>query len=132
VNHAACRLSAWRHSGGPWGRDGSRADPSPSGITAGAGDTPNPELRHSDHTTAILWAGLTSLFTVLGGLLTLLAAQLFLDKVPYLLALGAAVFLYMALADLVPRHRREIDLREALMQSVAVILGAALVFGLSR
>jgi zinc and cadmium transporter len=86
----------------------------------------------SDHTTAVLWVGLASLFTVFGGLLTLLAAQLFLDKIPYLLALGAAVFLYMALADLVPRHRRKLELGEALTQSGAVLLGAALVFGLSR
>jgi zinc and cadmium transporter len=85
----------------------------------------------SDHTTAVLWVGIASLFTVLGGLMTLLAAQLFLDKVPYLLALGAAVFLYMALADLVPRHRRKLDLPEALLQTTAVILGATLVFGLS-
>lgn len=81
---------------------------------------------------SILWNGLASIFTVIGALIAALAFPLVAGSVPFALAGGAAVFLYMALADLVPRHRRRMSLPEALLQSGLVLAGAGLLALLSH
>lgn len=80
----------------------------------------------ADRTTAVLWVGFANSFTVIGGLFTLLAVQVFVKAIPMSLAMGAAIFLYMALADLVPRHRQRLPTREAWIQALLVLGGAAL------
>ena len=47
--------------------------------------------------------------------------------VPHALAAGAAFFLYLSLADLVPRHRRSASTGEALWQAGLVLAGALLI-----
>jgi zinc transporter ZupT len=47
---------------------------------------------------------------------------------PYALGAGAAFFLYLALADLVPRHRRAAEKSEAVWQAALVVAGAALIW----
>jgi zinc transporter ZupT len=47
---------------------------------------------------------------------------------PYALGAGAAFFLYLALADLVPRHRRTAEKSEAVWQAALVVAGAALIW----
>lgn len=81
---------------------------------------------------AVLWVGLASLFTAFGGLATMLAIQGFLHAVPVALALGSAVFLYMALADLVPRHRQRPVNREAMLQAALVLLGAGAILAIRQ
>ncbi|MDP1831078.1 MAG: ZIP family metal transporter [Geothrix sp.] len=84
-------------------------------------------LKETDNAAvSILWNGLASTFTVLGALAAAVAFPLVAGSVPYALAIGSAVFLYMALADLVPRHRRRMPLSEAALQSVLVLAGAGL------
>lgn len=56
---------------------------------------------------ALLWNGVSSLTAVLGGLLGYFALDGTRDGVPYMLVLAAAGFLYIAVADLLPRLRRE-------------------------
>jgi zinc and cadmium transporter len=56
---------------------------------------------------ALFWNGVSSLSALLGGLLGYLALDGARDGVPYALVLAAAGFLYIAIADLLPRLRRE-------------------------
>lgn len=56
---------------------------------------------------ALFWNGISSLAAILGGLLGYLALDGARDGVPYALVLAAAGFIYIAVADLLPRLRRE-------------------------
>lgn len=56
---------------------------------------------------ALFWNGVSSLTAVAGGVVGYLALDGARDGVPYALVLAAAGFLYIAVADLLPRLRRE-------------------------
>jgi zinc and cadmium transporter len=77
---------------------------------------------------ALLWNLLPSLFTVLGALLALMGMHFLGRFVPYVMGIGAAFFLYLALADLVPKHRRNATLGDACWQAALVLSGAALIY----
>ena len=81
---------------------------------------------------AFLWNLFPSLFTILGALASALGMRLLHGFIPYVMALGAAFFLYLALADLVPRHRRNTTLKDACWQAVLVLLGGGLILGLGH
>lgn len=71
---------------------------------------------------AVTYNFLTSLASILGALL----AYFFLNSMPllqpYLIAITAGGFLYIALADLIPQLHEQVDLRHTLMQ-IALLLG---------
>lgn len=79
---------------------------------------------------AFLWILIPSLFTLLGALAAALGLAFVKPLAPYALASGAGFFLYLALADLVPKHRRHTTRGEALWQSALVLAGAALILAL--
>jgi zinc transporter ZupT len=68
------------------------------------------------------------LFTVAGALLASLGLAFVTSLTPYALGAGAAFFLYLALADLVPKHRRSTTKTEAVWQAALVLAGAALIW----
>ena len=80
-----------------------------------------------DDAVALLWNLIPSLFTVLGALLAAIGLTFVKPMTPYALGAGAAFFLYLALADLVPRHRKTTTKSEALWQAGLVLAGAGLI-----
>jgi zinc and cadmium transporter len=75
---------------------------------------------------------LTSLTSILGGVVAYVALAPTLGYLPYALALAAASFLYVAVADLIPGLHRRVDLRAGLEQIVFILLGVALVYWTHR
>lgn len=56
---------------------------------------------------AFFWNGMSSLASLLGGVGGFFALERFQEWVPYIVTLAAASFIYIAIADLMPRLRRE-------------------------
>jgi zinc and cadmium transporter len=76
---------------------------------------------------ALLWNLIPSVFTVVGALLAAIGLAFVKPMTPYALGAGAAFFLYLALADLVPRHRKTCTKSEAIWQAGLVLAGAGLI-----
>ena len=58
-------------------------------------------------TRALFWNGVSSLTALAGGIIGYFALERALDWVPHILTIAAASFLYIAVADLMPRLKRE-------------------------
>jgi zinc and cadmium transporter len=71
---------------------------------------------------------LTSLTSVVGGVVAYLALGTALHLLPYALAFAASSFIYVAVADLIPGLHRRVDLRAGLEQLLFIGLGVALVY----
>ncbi len=56
---------------------------------------------------ALFWNGVSSLTALAGGIIGYFALERALDWVPHILTIAAASFLYIAVADLMPRLKRE-------------------------
>ncbi|MFN6961860.1 MAG: ZIP family metal transporter [Rhodocyclaceae bacterium] len=56
---------------------------------------------------ALFWNGVSSLASLAGGIIGYFALERVLDWVPHILTIAAASFLYIAVADLMPRLKRE-------------------------
>jgi zinc and cadmium transporter len=65
----------------------------------------------------------SGLFCVLGGLLGYVLASHLEAYLPYLVAVSAASFIYIALADLVPRHRQAMGMGSVVRQVVLIVAG---------
>ncbi len=74
---------------------------------------------------ALLFNGLSSLAALLGALLTYALLPMASTMVPYLLALSAASFLYIALADLVPGRRKTSSLKSLALEMALIAGGIA-------
>ena len=70
----------------------------------------------------------SSLTSVLGGVLAYYALGTALDLLPYALAIAAASFIYVAVADLIPGLHRRVDLRAGVEQVVFIAAGVLLVY----
>jgi zinc and cadmium transporter len=70
---------------------------------------------------------LTSLTSMLGGLLGYFALARAMDLLPYALAVAAACFLYVAVADLIPGLHRRVRPRESVAQVVLIALGLVVI-----
>jgi zinc and cadmium transporter len=68
-----------------------------------------------------------SLTSVLGALLAYLALRPALEYLPYALAVAAACFLYVAVADLIPGLHHRVDLRGSAAQFVLIGIGIAVI-----
>jgi zinc and cadmium transporter len=71
---------------------------------------------------------ISSLTSVVGGVIAYFALGTALEFLPYALAFAAASFIYVAVADLIPGLHRRVDLRASLGQVLFIALGVALVF----
>jgi zinc and cadmium transporter len=58
-------------------------------------------------TRALFWNGVSSLTALAGGIIGYFALERALEWVPHILTIAAASFLYIAVADLMPRLKRE-------------------------
>jgi zinc and cadmium transporter len=70
----------------------------------------------------------SSLTSVVGGVIAYFALGTALEFLPYALAFAAASFIYVAVADLIPGLHRRVDLRASLGQVLFIALGVALVY----
>ena len=73
---------------------------------------------------ALTFNVLSSSATLLGALLAYGALEMIHGTIPYVLALSAASFLYIAVADLIPHLHRRLDLTSSLAQ--LLLLGAGI------
>jgi zinc and cadmium transporter len=72
-----------------------------------------------------------SLASVAGALIAWFLLARALEVLPYALAIAAASFLYVAVADLIPGLHRRVDARTSIQQVALIALGV-LVTGLSH
>jgi zinc and cadmium transporter len=72
---------------------------------------------------ALLLNALSGSTTVLGGLTAFFFLQKINAALPYVMAISAASFLYIALADLIPGHRRNVSPASTILQFVLMLLG---------
>ncbi len=70
----------------------------------------------------------SSLTSVVGGVLAYFALQTALGLLPYALAFAASSFIYVAVADLIPGLHRRVDVRAGVGQVLFIALGVALVY----
>lgn len=71
---------------------------------------------------------LTSLTSVIGGIVGVLALGAVVDYLPYALAIAASSFLYVAVADLIPGLHRRVDATSAVQQFLLISAGVALIY----
>jgi zinc and cadmium transporter len=76
---------------------------------------------------SLLFNGLSSLASVLGGLLGFFALSHAQGWLPYILVVAAASFLYIAISDLLPMLRREGHRRTSMWQTAWMLGGIALI-----
>ena len=82
-------------------------------------------LLHSGYTKAqaLLLNLMSSLATLMGGVLAYYALKSMQNVVPVLLALAAASMIYVAVADLIPGLHKRTTLRDTLEQVLLIVLG---------
>lgn len=76
---------------------------------------------------ALLYNILSSLATVLGGVLAYFSLDELHASLPYFLALAASSFIYIAVADLIPSLHKKTDLRASLEQIALITAGVLLI-----
>ena len=87
-------------------------------------------LLHSgfSRSRAFLYNVLTSLTTVIGGVLSYFALQSMQAALPYILAVAASSFIYIAVADLIPTLHQRVEGKAALQQVVLIAAGILLIY----
>ncbi|MEW6363490.1 MAG: ZIP family metal transporter [Acidobacteriota bacterium] len=78
--------------------------------------------------SAMLYNSLSSSFTLVGAVLAYLATRSILAVAPYVLALSAASFIYIALADLIPGRRGKKRPAESILQFALMLAGIATIW----
>lgn len=77
---------------------------------------------------AFLFNILSGLTTVIGGVIAYLSLSFALQAVPYVLAIAASSFLYIAVADLIPGLHKRPELSATVQQVGLIGLGVAVIF----
>ncbi|OGI43865.1 MAG: ZIP zinc transporter [Candidatus Muproteobacteria bacterium RBG_16_64_11] len=77
---------------------------------------------------ALAYNVLASLTTVIGGVAAYFALSLAQGIVPYVLAVAASSFIYIAVADLIPGLHQRVEGRATVQQVVLIALGVAVIF----
>jgi zinc and cadmium transporter len=77
---------------------------------------------------ALLYNILSSLTTVVGGILAYHALLGVHTLLPYVLAIAASSFIYIAVADLIPTLHRRVEAADTLQQLVLISAGVALIY----
>jgi len=77
---------------------------------------------------ALLFNVLSSLTTIIGAVVTYYSLQHSLALVPYFIAIAAASFIYIAVADLIPSLHKRVEFKETLRQIVLITLGVGVIF----
>ncbi|NIC41785.1 ZIP family metal transporter [Aquabacterium sp. A08] len=90
-------------------------------------------LRHTSGTrrAAIVKVSLAGTVTAVGGLVGYALVTQLSDYLPYFLVVASSSFVYVALADLIPQLQKKLGLRETAAQVLWLLVGIALVTGVS-
>jgi zinc and cadmium transporter len=73
---------------------------------------------------------ISSLTTVLGALFAWISLPSSTSALPYILAITASSFIYIAVADLIPGLHKHTEIRESVAQVVLITVGISLIYGL--
>lgn len=86
-------------------------------------------LLHSGYSRgkALLYNVLSSMATVVGGVLAYFGLEHLQGILPYLLSLAASSFIYIAVADLIPSLHQKTDSKSSLQQIALILAGVALI-----
>ena len=89
-------------------------------------------LIHSGFTKgkALFYNFISALTAILGAVITLLFVERLETSIPYLLALAAGGFIYIAGSDLVPQLHKKTGMKESLIQLISILVGIGLMFSL--
>ena len=87
-------------------------------------------LLHSGYSRrrAFFYNVLSSLTTVIGGILAYVALQDLEQILPYVLAVAASSFIYIAVADLIPTLHQRVAGKEAFQQIILIGIGILLIY----
>jgi zinc and cadmium transporter len=87
-------------------------------------------LLHSGYTKkqALIFNLVSSLATVIGGLIAYFALQLVESWIPYILALAGASLLYVAVADLIPSLHKRTEFKATLSQVFLIAFGVGTIW----
>jgi zinc and cadmium transporter len=87
-------------------------------------------LLHSGYSRsrALMYNVLTSLTTVIGGVMAYFSLSLANQLVPYVLAIAASSFIYISVADLIPGLHKRPEFSATVQQIVLIALGIAVIF----
>jgi len=77
---------------------------------------------------AILFNFISSIFALIGGILSYFFLSYFENAIPYVIALAAGGFIYIAAADLFPELHKETNKMKVLIQIFALLLGIGLIW----
>lgn len=87
-------------------------------------------LLHSgfSRSRALLYNALTGLTTVVGGVVAWFSLSLANQLVPYVLAIAASSFIYIAVADLIPGLHKRPEFSATVQQFVLIVLGVVVIY----
>ena len=77
---------------------------------------------------ALLFNILASMATLVGAVIAYYSLQSMQAALPYILAIAASSFLYIAVADLIPGLHKRTELRETVQQITLIVLGVATIY----
>jgi len=77
---------------------------------------------------AFIYNIISSLTTVIGGILAYYSMAETQQYLPFVLAIAASSFIYIAVADLIPGLHRRLDIRASLQQITLIAAGVGLIF----
>ncbi|MBI3545178.1 MAG: ZIP family metal transporter [Gammaproteobacteria bacterium] len=86
-------------------------------------------LLHSGYSRqrALVYNVLTGLTTIIGGVVAYFSLSLANQLVPYVLAVAASSFIYIAVADLIPGLHKRPEFGDSVQQIVLIVLGVAVI-----
>jgi len=87
-------------------------------------------LLHSGYSkrSALFYNIMSSLTTIIGGVLAYYSLENLHQYLPYFLAMAAASFIYIAVADLIPSLHEKTDIKTSLQQLVFIAAGVLLIY----
>ena len=77
---------------------------------------------------ALLFNILASMATLVGAVIAYYSLQSMQQALPYILAIAASSFIYIAVADLIPGLHKRTELRETIQQITLIILGVVTIY----
>jgi zinc and cadmium transporter len=77
---------------------------------------------------AMLFNMISGLSTVLGGIVAYYSLSVSQQLVPYVLALAASSFIYIAVADLIPGLHKRVEAKATLQQMILILSGIAIIY----
>lgn len=77
---------------------------------------------------ALLFNILASMATLIGAVLAYFSLQSMQDALPYILAIAASSFIYIAVADLIPSLHKRTELHETIKQITLIALGVMTIY----